>query len=346
MKVRWVTVLAATLCVAASACSTTAVERSAGGVDGGTNSPDVASFLNVNWAYQGNIAPGVGTAFAASGSPGVILSFIGSAGPGSCVPVFLSGDNNISPTSASTKSFVKEIEAAGSTVSFAFGGQYGAGFLQQTCTDPTQLLSALNVIADTYPEVDSWLWDLEGGVESDTASDQRLMNALVAVRKTHNIDMTMILPVAETGLVGGLVTINSAKSAGLPVAVDIMCQGFSPTPKNEEQACENAANATQSQLKTIYPQDSDSAIWSRMALTLQIGKQPNSNPTVTVQDMKNLRSFAIAKGVGAINNWSLNQDFAPASSGDASRPSVWVVGSSGAPDQTADWQFTAAASGK
>lgn len=301
------------------------------------NDVRVMPFLNVNWGPPA----GIGTTYAQSGAKEIALGFAGSQSMGPCTPMMLTGDGGIDLKAAPMKNFVAEIVTAGVKPALGFGGESGA-MLNVTCTDQAALNQAFADIATEYPDIDTWLFDIEGANVYDLAAHQRLLAALNATLPQNPKEIWLVLPVAETGMTAeGIALVQATKAAGIDFKLDIMAQGFYPVPSNMVTAAENATRATVSQMQTIFPDKTEAEIKKNMGITVQIGRQPNPDPLVSIADNVNLRKFAVNYGIGGLLPWSLNTDFP-----DPGPGYYWSPGGSGAPDQTRNWEFTQTSQGQ
>ena len=231
---------------------------------------------------------------------------------------------------------VSDLQAtSGEAVAFGFGGENG-GTIEDACPSVDDLTELYGGIAKDFPDVKTWLFDLEGAGEDVTKQKTRMAAINNVLGDNPNLEIWLVLPVTAQGLDGtGEQLVDAAKQAGVPFKVDIMCQGFTPVPANMETACESALEGTASYLESELGISATQA-YGMLGATLQIGKQPNADPAVTTDDARNLQRFATEKGLAGVIPWSLNQDVAPNGQAVTQQfPWAWNYNTG----QTSDFEF-------
>jgi chitinase len=199
---------------------------------------------------------------------------------------------------------VNSLKAAGGTAIISFGGESG-GEIAQTCTSVPSLTAAYASVVNTYG-VDRLDFDIEGGTLGDTAANNRRNQALAALQAENpsvQVDYTLAvapdgLPAAEMGV------LQSAQASGVKVSVvNIMTMDFG-NGQNPLADAESAAQATASQLASLYG-ISTSQAYARMGLT-PIAGQNDDNEFFSQSDASALESFAAASGVAELSFWEVD----------------------------------------
>jgi chitinase len=167
------------------------------------------------------------------------------------------------------------------------------------------LTAAYASVVNTYG-VDRLDFDIEGGTLGDTAANNRRNQALAALQAENpsvQVDYTLAvapdgLPAAEMGV------LQSAQASGVKVSVvNIMTMDFG-NGQNPLADAESAAQATASQLASLYG-ISTSQAYARMGLT-PIAGQNDDNEFFSQSDASALESFAAASGVAELSFWEVD----------------------------------------
>ncbi|MFG1928457.1 chitinase [Cryptosporangium sp. NPDC048952] len=231
-----------------------------------------------------------------------------------CTPAW---DGQVGVDDASVKSKVAAYRAAGGQVRVSFGGESGTE-LAASCSSAEELAAAYQSVIDAYDltRVD---FDVEGGVLSDSASVDRRSQAIAIIERTASsagktLDVSVTLPVNPTGLTGdGVSLLNSAAGNGATIhAVNVMAMDFgesaAPDPDGRMgyYAIESM-KGTQKQVKSAFGL-SESAAWSRVAVTTLIGVNEPSTEVFTASDAAQLSAFARSRGAAWTSFWQLARD--------------------------------------
>ena len=199
---------------------------------------------------------------------------------------------------------VNSLKAAGGTAIISFGGESG-GELAQTCTSVSSLTAAYANVVNTYG-VDRLDFDIEGGTLGDTAANTRRNQALAALQAENPaVQVDYTLAVAPNGLPSAeLGVLQSAQTYGVKVSVvNIMTMDFG-NGQNPLSDAESAAQATSSQLASLYG-ISTSAAYARMGLT-PIAGQNDDNEFFSQSNASTLESFAASNGVAELSFWEVD----------------------------------------
>jgi chitinase len=217
-----------------------------------------------------------------------------------CTPQWEDGGNSV----GAFASQISAVQAAGGNVIISFGGESG-GELAQTCTSVSSLTAAYANVVNTYG-VNRLDFDIEGGTLGDTASNNRRNQALAALQaQDPSVQVDYTLAVAPNGLPSAeLGVLQSAQTYGVKVSVvNIMTMDFG-NGQNALADAESAAQATSSQLASLYG-ISTSAAYARMGLT-PIAGQNDDNEYFSQANASTLESFAASNGVQELSFWEVD----------------------------------------
>jgi chitinase len=199
---------------------------------------------------------------------------------------------------------VNSLKAAGGSAIISFGGESG-GELAQTCTSVSSLTAAYANVVNTYG-VDRLDFDIEGGTLGDTAANTRRNQALAALQAQNPaVQVDYTLAVAPNGLPSAeLGVLQSAQTYGVKVSVvNVMTMDFG-NGQNPLSDAESAAQATSSQLASLYG-ISTSQAYARMGLT-PIAGQNDDNEFFSQSNASTLESFAASNGVAELSFWEVD----------------------------------------
>jgi chitinase len=253
-----------------------------------------APYLQITSGDAGDMAADL----SASGDSSYTLAFL--IPQSGCTPEW---EDNGDAVGAFT-SQVNSLKSAGGNVIISFGGESG-GELAQTCTSVSSLTAAYANVVNTYG-VNRLDFDIEGATLGDTASNNRRNQALAALQAQNpSVQVDYTLAVAPDGLPSAeLGVLQSAQSYGVKVSVvNIMTMDFG-NGQNALADAESAAQATASQLASLYG-ISTSQAYARMGLT-PIAGQNDDNEYFSQANASTLESFAASNGVQELSFWEVD----------------------------------------
>ncbi|MCW2906853.1 MAG: Ricin lectin [Actinomycetia bacterium] len=253
-----------------------------------------APYLQITSSDAGDMAADL----SASGDKYYTLAFL--IPQSGCTPQWEDGGN---PVGAFT-SQVNSLKSAGGNVIISSGGESG-GELAQTCTSVSSLTAAYANVVNTYG-VNRLDFDIEGATLGDTAANNRRNQALAALQAQNPaVQVDYTLAVAPNGLPSAeLGVLQSAQSYGVKVSVvNIMTMDFG-NGQNALADAESAAQATASQLASLYG-ISTSQAYARMGLT-PIAGQNDDNEYFSQANAATLESFAASNGVQELSFWEVD----------------------------------------
>jgi hypothetical protein len=238
------------------------------------------------------------------------LAFVVAGGSGGCTPewggVTAIGDD---PVAAQ----IGALRAIGGDVRISFGGADGSE-LATTCTSVSQLEAAYQSVISAY-DVNKVDFDIEGAALDNTAANQRRDQALAALQSQDpGLQVSFTLPVLPSGLTSdGVAVVDGAVAAGVQIsAVNVMAMDYgdsaAPDPSgNMGTFAIDAATATDAQVGAALG-ISDTAAWSKIAVTPMIGVNDTSDEIFTVANAQQLEAFAASKHLAWLSIWSAGRD--------------------------------------
>jgi hypothetical protein len=220
---------------------------------------------------------------------------------------------------------IANLRSIGGDAIGSFGGEAGQE-LADSCTNVSQLVQAYEDVINYYgfKQVD---FDIEGAAMGDTAGLARRVQALQQVEQAetaagHPFTVSLTLPVLPTGLPNW----SSQNELGIvqqlaqvvPVTVvNIMTMDYGetwPSPATSPSTDQmgtlaiQAAQATESELATIFPSYSAVQLWKMIGITPLIGVNDQADEVFTPADATQVASWASATGIGRLAFWSLTKD--------------------------------------
>ncbi|MFH8347098.1 chitinase [Streptomyces sp. NPDC018045] len=204
---------------------------------------------------------------------------------------------------------IPALRRAGGDVRVSFGGANGSE-LGLACKTANELAGAYGKVIDRFAlkKVD---FDIEGGALPDTAANTRRAQAIARLQKKHpGLDVSFTLPVMPEGLTqDGVNLVADARKNGVRIsAVNIMAMDYGASYDGDMGAyAVQAATATQKQLKKTLGLG-DAAAWKAVAVTPMIGVNDVQKEIFTVEDAKELVTFAQSKHLGWLSMWSSTRD--------------------------------------
>ncbi|MEZ0064460.1 hypothetical protein ABIA32_000448 [Streptacidiphilus sp. MAP12-20] len=213
---------------------------------------------------------------------------------------------------------IAAVRAAGGDVRPSFGGENGTE-LAQSCTTVASLAAQYQLAVTTYA-LDRIDFDIEGAAVADHASIDRRSAAIAQVQaaqraKGRDLKVTLTLPVLPSGLTAdGLYALQSAKSAGVVVdAVNVMAMDFgdstAPNPAGRMGTYAiDAATATQTQIKQVWPVLTNAQAWAMVGVTPMIGQNDQSDEVFGLADAQQLITFAEQNHLGELAFWEVGRD--------------------------------------
>lgn len=213
------------------------------------------------------------------------------------------------------------------TVTVSFGGQNGTE-LASACTDVDALADAYQQVIDRY-HVTSLDFDIENtnldGYSETATRRAQAVAKLIANEKaknkgkddtSHDLTISLTLPADAKGLTTqGMQTVNAFLDAGVTLStVNLMTMDFNvaSTSITQSTLIKSSLNAAHAQYKTLlYSRGklfSDHQIWELLGATVLIGQNDTKNEYFTLDNAREINTFALETSLGHLSMWSLNRD--------------------------------------
>ena len=247
----------------------------------------------------------------ATGQKTFTLAFVLGSSAG-CVPEW---GGTIPLTDSRIIGEINALRALGGDVAVSFGGADGP-YLETTCSGESQLEAA-------YQEVISTLQVSHIDFDIEAATDTSEVNQAIAQVQAANpglvVSYTLEVQAATYGLTPalGVQVLQNAVAEGVKVGiVNPMTMDFAPNGDWGQSVIE-AAESTEAQMATIWPNDSTAQLYSMLGVTPMIGDN-DTGPVFTVADAQELVSWAESNAVGRLAFWSEGRDNGGCPSGGVS----------------------------
>ena len=246
-----------------------------------------------------------------------VLGFVVAASSSQCSPSW-GGDYSLPAANQELAmgSRIAQLEQEGEQAIVSFGGKANTS-LDVACPTTAALTAAYQSVISAY-SLNTIDLDIEGAALDNFNAEARRAQAIASLEKSDpKLNVWLTLPVEPTGLDdNALSVIASMLREHVSIAgINIMTMDFSSAPpagSSMGQLAENALNATEGQLATLYPQYGihlrSQQIWQRLGATAMIGQNDMQGQNFTVNDAHTLVSFALANHLGRLSMWSINRD--------------------------------------
>lgn len=214
-------------------------------------------------------------------------------------------DTTVSDDMTEIKAFV----AAGGHVKASFGGADGT-YVEAGCSDASSLATAISNFVDSTGITDLDFDTEQAGVETSTVNTMR-GQALKMVQTSKNIQVSFTLQTDENGLdKGARSVVSAAVAAGVSIYhVNLMVMDYGDMPAGTAMApiAIGSLNGANTQLKAIIPSLTTAQAWAMLGATPDIG-QNDDNEIFSLQDAKDLTTFAMQNKLGLITFWNIQRD--------------------------------------
>ena len=238
-------------------------------------------------------------AIASGGVNSYTAAFIIGAG---CTPIW--GDTlGIDNSTANAR--ISRAKAAGAQAIISFGGAGGVE-LGQSCTTTSSLQAAYQSVITKYG-VNHIDFDIEGAAIADTASINRRYQAIRGLESANpGLNVSVTIPVLESGPDGnGATFLHAAVTNGARIdLVNAMVMDYGHPVADMNAAARTAAAGTLSAARSAGMTVS----YANIGITPMIGNNDSAGEVVTLQNAKDIVSWAHSNGVGRLAFWSIGRD--------------------------------------
>ena len=272
--------------------------------------------------YETYLAPNTPTITAEAQSSGAryfSLAFLQATSRGSCS---IDWNSNSSQPLNYYNSDIASLRALGGDVIPTFGGysaDQGGTEIADACTNVSQIAADYEQVITTLG-VTRLDMDVEAKSLNNTAGINRRNQALAMVQSwaaANGIPLQIeyTLPVEQYGLdPNGLAVLQSAVANGVTVhTVNIMVFDYYIAGEgvvNMGQAAINAANNTEAQLQTLYPNDTAAQLYAMEGMTMLPGidDYPKKTEVTYLTDAQTVLTFAQQNGMNFLSIWAIQRD--------------------------------------
>jgi chitinase len=274
---------------------------SGGGSEAGTPSIDFAPYFPTwVWGASGYAFTSLTDLQKQSGLNEVTIAF-----------VLSNGGCNTTQDIEQNASDVQAFIAAGGHVKASFGGADGT-YVESQCASASDLATAIEGFVDA-----TGITDLDFDIEQDPvltdAVNQMRGQALAMVQQSRHIRVAFTL--AADPPPGGLTTqglsvVQNAINAGVQVwHVNLMTMDYGDSFGGQPLApvAEGSLQAANAQLVQIVPGLDTASAWRMLGVIPMIGKNDDAE-VFSVQDAKDLATFAQQNRIGLVSFWSIDRD--------------------------------------
>ena len=247
----------------------------------------------------------------ATGQKTFTLAFVLGSSAG-CVPEW---GGTIPLTDSRIVGEINALRALGGDVAVSFGGEEGP-YLETTCSGESQLEAAYQQVISTL-QVSHIDFDIEAA--TDTSEVNQAIAQVQAANPGLVVSYTLEVQAATYGLTPalGVQVLQNAVSEGVKVGiVNPMTMDFAPNGDWGQSVIE-AAESTEAQMATIWPNDSTAQLYAMLGVTPMIGDN-DTGPVFTIADAQELVSWAESENIGRLAFWSEGRDNGGCPSGGVS----------------------------
>jgi Cellulose binding domain/Glycosyl hydrolases family 18 len=220
---------------------------------------------------------------------------------------------------------ITNLRSLGGDAIGSFGGEAGQE-LAESCANVNELAQAYEDVINYYgfTKVD---FDIEGSATGDNAGIARRVQAVQLAEQAetaagHPFAVSLTLPVLPTGLPNwstqNELGIVQSMAQVVPVSVvNIMTMDYGeswPSPATSSSTDQmgnlaiQAADATETELAGIFPNDTSAQLWKMIGVTPLIGVNDQADEVFTPGDATQVANWAATTGIGRLAFWSLTKD--------------------------------------
>ena len=305
--------LFAALAATAAVAATVAVAESA---QAATGTPLPAHvFAPYFEAYRGD---SLATLSQQSGARYLTMAFIQANTQGSCT-VYWNGDTGMPIASSSFGSDITTVRATGGDVVPSFGGftaDNTATEIADSCTNVSSIAAAYEKVITTY-NVTRLDLDTEDNSLTNLAGIDRRNKAIKMVEdwaamRGRTVQFVYTLPTTTSGLAdNGMAILRNAVSnnARIDIVNMMTFDYYDNASHNMATDTQTSANGLHSQLQSLYPSKSSTAIWNMIGITEMVGIDDfGAAETFTTANAPTVESWAVSKGIAELSFWALQRD--------------------------------------
>ncbi|MFJ2343032.1 chitinase [Streptomyces antimycoticus] len=262
------------------------------------------SGLNGPYLYLGWGSPPKATdVMSATGTTQFTMAFMLS--DGGCNPKW---DGSRALTGGNDQSTINSIRSAGGDVTVSFGGWSG-NKLGEKCSSASALAGAYQKVIDAY-QLKSIDIDIEASEFENATVRQRVVDALKTVKqKNSGIKVYVTFGTTTTGPdANGKDLVKRGATAGLDVdGWAVMPFDFGQGSIDMAGATKSAVDGLKNTVASAYGLSSDAA-YRKVGFSSMNGKTDVAGETISLNNFKDMVSYAKSHHLARVSFWSLNRD--------------------------------------
>ncbi|GAA1704376.1 chitinase [Streptomyces yatensis] len=262
------------------------------------------SGLNGPYLYLGWGSPPKATdVMSATGTTQFTMAFMLS--DGGCNPKW---DGSRALTGGNDQSTINSIRSAGGDVTVSFGGWSG-NKLGEKCSSASALAGAYQKVIDAY-KLKSIDIDIEASEFENATVRQRVVDALKTVKqKNSGIKVYVTFGTTTSGPdSNGKDLVKRGATAGLDVdGWAVMPFDFGQGSIDMAGATKSAVDGLKNTVASAYGLSSDAA-YRKVGFSSMNGKTDVAGETISLNNFKNMVSYAKSHHLARVSFWSLNRD--------------------------------------
>ncbi|WAP58398.1 chitinase [Streptomyces sp. S465] len=290
--------LSAALGLIAGAATTVATAQAAphtAAAPSGLNGP----YLYLGWGSP----PNATDVMSETGTQQFTMAFMLS--DGGCEPKW---DGSRALTGGADQSTIDSIRSAGGDVTVSFGGWSG-NKLGEKCSSASDLAAAYQKVIDAY-QLKSIDIDIESTEFENETVRQRVIDALKTVKeKNSDVKVYITFGTSTTGPdANGKDLVQRGAAAGLDVdGWAVMPFDFGQGDIDMAAATKSAVDGLKDTVASAYGLSSDDA-YRKVGFSSMNGTTDVAGETISLDDFKDMVSYATSHHLARVSFWSLNRD--------------------------------------
>ncbi|MGW7617046.1 chitinase [Streptomyces antimycoticus] len=280
---------------AATAATAQAAPQHTAAAPSGLNGP----YLYLGWGSP----PKATDVMSATGTTQFTMAFMLS--DGGCNPKW---DGSRALTGGNDQSTINSIRSAGGDVTVSFGGWSG-NKLGEKCSSAAALAGAYQKVIDAY-QLKSIDIDIEASEFENATVRQRVVDALKTVKqKNSGIKVYVTFGTTTTGPdANGKDLVKRGATAGLDVdGWAVMPFDFGQGSIDMAGATKSAVDGLKNTVASAYGLSSDAA-YRKVGFSSMNGKTDVAGETISLNNFKDMVSYAKSHHLARVSFWSLNRD--------------------------------------
>ncbi|MBA6437887.1 chitinase [Streptomyces sp. GMR22] len=271
---------------------------------GAAHTAAAPSGLNGPYLYLGWGSPPKATdVMSATGTQQFTMAFMLS--DGGCTPKW---DGSRALTGGNDQSTINSIRSAGGDVTVSFGGWSG-NKLGEKCSSASALAGAYQKVIDAY-KLKSIDIDIESTEFENATVRQRVIDALKTVKqKNSGIKVYVTFGTTTSGPdSNGKDLVRRGATAGLDVdGWTVMPFDFGQGSIDMAAATKSAVDGLKNTVASAYGLSSDAA-YRKVGFSSMNGKTDVAGETISLNNFKDMVSYAKTHHLARVSFWSLNRD--------------------------------------